>query len=124
MGTSNSSSATRLRARNLADSIGAYHIDLNMDTVVTALTSLFTLVTNFTPRFRSNGGAPAENLALQNIQARLRMVIAYLFAQLLPTVRNRAGGGALLVLGSANVDEWSFSLPPSLSSSFSSSFAS
>jgi NAD+ synthase (glutamine-hydrolysing) len=33
------------------------------------------------------------------------MVIAYLFAQLLPTVRKRPGGGSLLVLGSANVDE-------------------
>jgi hypothetical protein len=31
------------------------------------------------------------------------MVIAYLFAQLLPWVRGRNGG--LLVLGSANVDE-------------------
>lgn len=31
------------------------------------------------------------------------MVLAYLFAQLLPWVRGRAGG--LLVLGSANVDE-------------------
>ncbi|KAK5095441.1 glutamine-dependent NAD(+) synthetase [Lithohypha guttulata] len=70
-----------------------------------ALTALFTTVTSFTPRFRLHGGSPAENLALQNIQARLRMVIAYLWAQLLPTVRQRPGGGALLVLGSANVDE-------------------
>lgn len=31
------------------------------------------------------------------------MVLAYLFAQLMPFVRGRAGG--LLVLGSANVDE-------------------
>ena len=31
------------------------------------------------------------------------MVLAYLFAQLLPWVRGRIGG--LLVLGSANVDE-------------------
>ena len=45
----------------------------------------------------------AEDLALQNIQARLRMVTAYLFAQLLPWVRGRRG--FLLVLGSANVDE-------------------
>ena len=36
-------------------------------------------------------------------QARLRMVLAYLFAQLLPWVRGRSGG--LLVLGSSNVDE-------------------
>ena len=45
----------------------------------------------------------SEDLALQNIQARLRMVTAYLFAQLLPWVRARSG--FLLVLGSANVDE-------------------
>jgi hypothetical protein len=36
-------------------------------------------------------------------QARLRMLLAYMFAQLLPWVRGRQGG--LLVLGSANVDE-------------------
>jgi hypothetical protein len=36
-------------------------------------------------------------------QARLRMVLAYLFAQLLPWARGKTGG--LLVLGSANVDE-------------------
>lgn len=36
-------------------------------------------------------------------QARLRIVLAYMFAQLLPWVRGKAGG--LLVLGSANVDE-------------------
>jgi hypothetical protein len=35
------------------------------------------------------------------------MVLAYLFAQLLPWARGRTGG--LLVLGSANVDErWGF----------------
>lgn len=74
-----------------------------MDTMVTATRSLFAMVTGKTPRFRSQGGSNAENLALQNIQARLRMVIAYLFAQLLPWVRGKWGG--LLVLGSANVDE-------------------
>jgi hypothetical protein len=36
-------------------------------------------------------------------QARLRMVMAFLLAQLLPWVRGK--GGFLLVLGSANVDE-------------------
>ena len=48
---------------------------------------------------------------VQNIQARLRMVLSYLFAQLLPTVRGRnannsenSNPGGLLVLGSANVD--------------------
>lgn len=74
-----------------------------MDSVVTAVRHLFTLVTGARPQFRSNGGSAAENLALQNIQARLRMVLAYMFAQLLPWVRG--GNGGLLVLGSANVDE-------------------
>ena len=41
------------------------------------------------PRYESQGGTAAEDLALQNIQARLRMVMAYLCAQLLPWVRGR-----------------------------------
>ena len=124
MGTENSSTETRKRAKDLANAIGrciylslfyhvhlssrsvcggSYHIDLNMDTLVTAIRNLFEFVTGVKPRFRVHGGTAAENLALQNIQARLRMVIAYLFAQLMPWVRGRQGG--LLVLGSANVDE-------------------
>ncbi|ODQ67714.1 glutamine-dependent NAD(+) synthetase with GAT domain-containing protein [Nadsonia fulvescens var. elongata DSM 6958] len=104
MGTENSSTDTRARAKELASVIGAYHIDLNMDSVVSAVRSLFEIVTGRRPLFRVNGGTQTENLALQNIQARLRMVLAYLFAQLLPWVRGRSSGG-LLVLGSANVDE-------------------
>lgn len=104
MGTQNSSKETRDRAKELAAEIGSYHIDFNFDTVVTALMNLFTVVTNFQPRFKVHGGSRAENQALQNIQARLRMVLSYLFASLLPTVRQRPGGGGLLVLASSNVD--------------------
>ncbi|KAL7006862.1 glutamine-dependent NAD(+) synthetase [Cystobasidiomycetes sp. EMM_F5] len=103
MGTENSSAETRKRAKDLANAIGAYHTDLNMDAVVTAIRDLFAFVTNKKPRFKVHGGTGAENLALQNIQARLRMLLAYFFAQLLPWVRGKVG--ALLVLGSANVDE-------------------
>lgn len=103
MGTENSSTETRKRAKDLAERIGSYHTDLNMDSVVTAMRELFTFVTGMRPKFKVHGGSQAENLALQNIQARLRMVIAYLFGQLLPWCRGKTGG--LLVLGSANVDE-------------------
>ena len=122
MGTENSSAETRGRAKELAEALGrsdtpinhsflsvgpdrnvSYHTDMNIDTIVTALRTLFQVVTGVRPRFRAHGGSNAENLALQNIQARLRMVISYFFAQLLPWVRGRTGG--LLVLGSANVDE-------------------
>ena len=103
MGTANSSAETRSRAQRLAEGIGAYHYAFDIDSLVTGVLTLFHAVTQRTPRFRVHGGTPAENLALQNIQARLRMVLAYLFAQLAPWVRGRSGG--LLVLGSANVDE-------------------
>ncbi|KAL2354681.1 carbon-nitrogen hydrolase [Cryomyces antarcticus] len=103
MGTTNSSNDTRARAKDLAHDIGAYHTDMNIDTVVKALTDLFSLVTNFRPHFKIHGGSQTENLALLNIQARLRMVISYLWAQMLPMIRGRQG--SLLVLGSANVDE-------------------
>lgn len=48
----------------------SYHTDLNMDTLVTAVRSLFSFVTGAKPQFRAHGGSAAENLALQNIQVR------------------------------------------------------
>lgn len=84
MGTENSSVETRRRAKQLSAAIGrcviyvtareqadrqaSYHVDLNMDTVVTAVRNLFGFVTGVRPQFRSQGGSGAENLALQNIQ--------------------------------------------------------
>ena len=103
MGTQNSSKATRERAKTLAAQIGASHLDIDIDTAVAAVTDLFSKFTGKTPRFRLHGGSDAENLALQNIQARLRMLLAYLFAQLLPWTRGHRG--SLLVLGTGNVDE-------------------
>ena len=65
--------------------------------------NIFTTVTRKAPRFRIHGGTDQENLALQNIQARTRMVMSYTFAQL--SLWARGLSGSLLVLGSANVDE-------------------
>lgn len=64
---------------------------------------LFTDITGFTPKYESQGGTYVEDVALQNIQARQRMVLAYLFAQLNPILKNDKG--FLLVLGTANLDE-------------------
>ena len=103
MGTENSTVETRKRAKELAEAIGryrplharsiaahakpvSYHIDLNMDTVVTSVCDLFTFVTGARPRFRAHGGTATENLALQNIQVNtacitsdLRGVLTMLF---------------------------------------------
>jgi NAD+ synthase (glutamine-hydrolysing) len=73
MGTENSSAATRGRAKELANSIGSYHVDLNMDTMVSAVHTLFTTVTGKRPAFKVHGGSVAQNLALQNIQVRSSM---------------------------------------------------
>jgi NAD+ synthase (glutamine-hydrolysing) len=102
---SQSSPETRSRAERLAKEIGAYHTDLNIDLAFDAQRQIFTQATGFDPKFKVHGGTQTENLALQNIQARQRMVTAYMLAQLLPTVRQRDNGGGLLVLGSGNVDE-------------------
>ncbi|PVU97027.1 hypothetical protein BB561_000841 [Smittium simulii] len=103
MATENSSSETQLRAQKLAAEINSYHISLDFSAVVASILSVFAIVTNRTPQYTLNGGSNPENLALQNIQARLRMVLAYLFAALILWVRGRSR--SLLVLGSSNVDE-------------------
>ncbi|KAL6871195.1 NAD+ synthase [Trichoderma novae-zelandiae] len=106
MGMANQSSKeTRQRAQDLANRIGSYHTDVNIDDTYHATKNLLTQGTGFEPKFKVHGGTNTENLALQNIQSRSRMVIAYYYAQMLPTVRQRPGGGGLLVLGSSNVDE-------------------
>ncbi|KAM9763325.1 glutamine-dependent NAD(+) synthetase isoform 2-T2 [Dama dama] len=127
MASENSSRETCDRARELAQQIGSHHIGFSIDPAVKALVGIFSLVTGTSPRFAVHGGSGRENLALQNVQvrgggvsvrapvpactvtpapvgqARVRMVIAYLFAQL--SLWSRGAPGGLLVLGSANVDE-------------------
>ncbi|KAL3883279.1 hypothetical protein ACJMK2_029562 [Sinanodonta woodiana] len=103
MGSENSSQETRNNAAALAKQIGSFHLSISIDIAVAAALSVFTSALKLVPKFRVHGGSPRENLALQNVQARIRMVLAYLFAQLVLWARGRSGG--LLVLGSANVDE-------------------
>mmetsp|Transcript_17740 Transcript_17740/g.30170 ORF Transcript_17740/g.30170 Transcript_17740/m.30170 type:complete len:709 (+) Transcript_17740:307-2433(+) len=103
LGTSNSSQATNDFAATLGKQIGSYHITVNIDSVIAAILSLFEATTGKRPNYRVHGGTFAENQALQNIQARFRMLFSYMLAQLLPWVRGNKGW--LLVLGSGNVDE-------------------
>lgn len=79
MGTQNSSKDTRSRAKQLSEAIGSYHVDLNMDTAVSAVQTIFSTVTGLTPRFKVHGGSAAENLALQNIQVSSRIQCITLF---------------------------------------------
>ncbi|KAB1251372.1 Glutamine-dependent NAD synthetase [Camelus dromedarius] len=103
MAGENSSRETCDRAKELAQQVGSHHLGLNIDPAVKAVVGIFSLVTGKSPLFAAHGGSSRENLALQNVQARVRMVVAYLFAQL--SLWSRGARGGLLVLGSANVDE-------------------
>lgn len=106
MGSERASSAqTRARACDVAEQIGSAHYAVEIDGAVAALLAIVGQIfgAKLIPRFRADGGTNTENLALQNVQARIRMVLSYLFAQLANWARGREG--SLLVLGSANVDE-------------------
>jgi NAD+ synthase (glutamine-hydrolysing) len=104
MGTENSTLATQSRASELALEISSYHKSFTIDTVVSAVgkqelslltiytpvvVTVFSALCGVSPRYESQGGTMCEDLALQNIQARLRMVLAYLCAQLFPWVRGK-----------------------------------
>ncbi|KAF2628166.1 glutamine-dependent NAD(+) synthetase [Macroventuria anomochaeta] len=102
--TAHSSVETRSRAQRLADSIGAYHFDMDIDELFTAQRNLLGRFANYEPKF-SIYCNKAENFALHNIQAHGRMVTTYCFAQRLPRIRQRQGSGGLLVLGSVNLEE-------------------
>jgi NAD+ synthase (glutamine-hydrolysing) len=68
-----SSKETRGRAKELAQAIGSYHVDLDIDAVYEAQKGLITQSLGFEPQFKVHGGTNTENLTLQNIQARTRM---------------------------------------------------
>ncbi|EHA47279.1 hypothetical protein MCOR27_008586 [Pyricularia oryzae] len=107
MGTVNSSDETRSRAKRLAERLGAYHTDINIDNAVQAHESIIeSALGGFKPKYAVEGGTNSENLAKQNIQARNRLVVSYELAQLSTQARGLPRAGAsLLVLGSGNVDE-------------------
>lgn len=91
LGTENSSVDTRSRSAQLASEIGSSHLDTKIDSVVSALVTFFSSMTHKTPKFKVDGGCELENLALQNIQARLRMVLSFVFAQLMPWCGDEKG---------------------------------
>ncbi len=92
MASSNSSTSTRERAKCLAAQIGSTHSTISIDDMVGATTDTFVQSTRMVPKFKVHGGGSAENLALQNVQSRCRMVLSYLYAQLSPWTQGEKGG--------------------------------
>ena len=99
MGTDYSSVETKQRAANLAEAINAYHCSVDITDIVNSFINVVSTVMK-----RPNiSNSHSENIALQNVQARSRMVLAYLFSILMPW--HRSINGNLLVMSTANVDE-------------------
>lgn len=63
MGTVNSSGETRSRSKRLAERIGAYHSDTNIDGIVQAHEGYIKETLGFTPRYITEGGSASESLA-------------------------------------------------------------
>jgi len=103
-----------LEQPDLAKAIGANHTSIAIKPITDAIIGTFQNAQFHDERIDpakvkknvSWDATTTEDLALQNIQARSRMVMAYFMAQLMPWATDEvASWGSLLVLGSANVDE-------------------
>ncbi|EGR27476.1 hypothetical protein IMG5_195230 [Ichthyophthirius multifiliis] len=100
MGSRNSSLQTKLLAKQLADEINSRHFEISIDKIFQAFEDTIEDVFEKKAQFNQSY---QEDLALQNIQARSRMVLAFIMGQLAQWKDGRQG--FLLVLGSSNLDE-------------------
>lgn len=87
----NSTQETQDKSATIAKVFNTLHYEVNIDSIVesylTAIKVFFVLFLISTqpifkeePKFKANGGNGTTDLALQNIQARSRMVLSYLIA--------------------------------------------
>jgi len=116
MASQYSGDETTSRAAALAKQIGANHTSIAIAPITSAIQEVFAAT-----KFHQEGldkskiksevkwnSTGTEDIALQNIQARSRMVMSYFMAQVMCWATDEGeapGWGSLLVLGSANVDE-------------------
>jgi NAD+ synthase (glutamine-hydrolysing) len=103
LATDNSSQETTQRAAAIAKEIGANHRFVNFSHIVKSYKNLASDVLGTEAKFEAEGGSRSVDLCLQNIQARNRMSITYMLAQMELTSRNLPG--FLLVVTSSNLDE-------------------
>ena len=101
-----SGDTTTNRAKELGEHIGCTHFNMKMHNVLDEMVELIKENLNFTPRFKSQGGYWQEDIALQNIQARCRMVYSYLMADILSNGPDSGpDDGSQLILATGNLDE-------------------
>ncbi|CAI2387896.1 unnamed protein product [Moneuplotes crassus] len=103
LGTENSSSRTYQRAFELSQEIGCKFDKCKIDGLYDSSLGIFTDLFQRHPRYLCQGGTEEEDLALQNIQARVRKIFASFIAESNSFDRNDEG--YLQILSTTNVDE-------------------
>jgi NAD+ synthase (glutamine-hydrolysing) len=107
IGSPYSGSTTAKRAEKIGEHMGANHATLQMKNILDSFMEFCKdHLDGMIPKFKSQGGGWQEDLALQNIQARIRMIYSYMLAQTLGCSEDTdCIGKDLLVLATGNVDE-------------------
>ncbi|RLN33549.1 hypothetical protein C2845_PM03G25890 [Panicum miliaceum] len=90
MGTENSSEDTRSRAKRLAEEIGSFHLNIPIDSIVSAFLSLFETLTGKRPRYKIQGDEVNSLGQLPTIaitfEARVLHLLSYHFLGVLDTI--------------------------------------
>ena len=81
LATNNSSEETQNRAKRIAECIGSNHRTINFQSIFESFKELGEKTLNMSLNFKVEGGSRRTDLALQNIQARSRMLLSYMLAQ-------------------------------------------
>lgn len=103
MGNRNSKNKSKDRAYGVAEAIGSKHYEINLDGPFDGFVDSLKQAVEVAPRYEADGGSSVEDIALQNITNRSRMVMSYLMAQTIPWTAKE--NGFLLVLGASNIGE-------------------
>lgn len=82
LATRNSSEITRGRAQKISQTLGCRHRAINFDDIYLSYQKISSEELGVEAKFKKEGGSWRTDLALQNIQARSRMVLTYYLASL------------------------------------------
>ena len=102
--TKNSNEISKCNSKQIADEIGSYHIEINIENIVNAFLDVFEQAFKRRPQCEKEGGSIIEDKQIQNLQGRIRMIMSYMIAGLIPMIQQRKHS-FLLVLSSGNLDE-------------------
>ena len=102
--TKNSNEISKCNSKQIADEIGSYHIEINIENIVNVFLDVFEQAFKRRPQCETEGGSIIEDKQIQNLQGRIRMIMSYMIAGLIPMIQQRKHS-FLLVLSSGNLDE-------------------